>query len=185
MPRHKIVYKYSCKIYSVNSRDAKNIDLPENMSGDEFAKIIERQNLIDVTKISLVRTKCVYDLRAKTHNNFVGKNTVLNIYVDDTVRTERDIRNMLERKYKSNIYGVPNTNTNLPFVLTRVIPQTKYGVVYGTDCEKSWTENHATVEKPNPKRDVIINRSGKQIWPRNTDALPRVVQEFFIKRQKD
>lgn len=184
MPRHKITYKYSCKIYSIKSDDVKNIDLPENMSADEFAQIIARQNLIDVTKISLVRTKCVYDLRAKTHNNFVGKNTVLNIYVDDTVRTERDIRNMLERKYKY-IYGVPNTNTNLPFVLTRVIPQTRYGAVYGTNREELWTENHATVEKPNPKRDVIINRSGKQIWPHNTGALPRVVQEFFIKRQKD
>lgn len=184
MPRHKITYKYSCKIYSIKSDDAKNIDLPENVSADEFAQIIARQNLIDVTKISLVRTKCVYDLRAKTQHDFVGKNKVLNIYVDDSVKSGRDIRNMLERQYKY-VYGSPGMNTNLPRILTGVVNRTRYGVVYGTNREEKWQETYATIVSPNPKCDVIINRSGKQIWPRNTGALPRVVQEFFIKRQKD
>lgn len=184
MPRHKITYKYSCKIYSIKSRDAKNIELPENVSADEFAQIIARQNLYDVTKISLVRTKCVYDLRAKTQHDFVGKNKVLNIYVDDSVKTDRDIRNILQRNYR-DVYGVPTTNTNLTKVLTQVITRTKYGVVFGTNKEETWQENQATVVSPNPKRDIIMNRALKQIWPRNTGALPRVVQEFFIKRQKD
>lgn len=182
--RHQITYKYSCKLHFVDSREVKNIDLPENVSADEFAQIISKQNLYDVTYISLMRTKCVYDLRAKTNHNFVGKNKQLDIYVDDSVKTDRDIRNMLGRKH-NYVYGIPITNTNLPHVLTRVVTYTKHGVVYGTSREESWQESHVTVISPNPKHDIIMNRSLKQIWPRNTGALPQVVQEFFIKRQKD
>ena len=192
--RHREENYYSVRVIGENNRDlfivpwhgnieslARDVNEITNNKWTRI-KVLKYTQYVDLYKKS--GSPIVCQRRAKTHHDFVGKNKVLNIYVDDSVKSGRDIRNMLERQYKY-VYGSPGMNTNLPRILTGVVNRTRYGVVYGTNHEEKWQETYATVVSPNPKCDVIINRSGKQIWPRNTGALPRVVQEFFIKRQKD
>lgn len=189
MPRHKIVYSYSCKI-CYTDKDAVKIDLPEDVDTDKFAEILSKQDLTKVGIIRIMRTKSVYDLRTTKFkpNNVIYNNTkTFSMYVDDKIKTASDIKNFLMREYNTGCGFVvqPGQENVSPVVITSMITLKRCGVMANNpNIEQHWQEHRVNVAKPNPKQDVIIDRNLKQIWPRATNNMPMQLKNFFVQKQK-
>ena len=189
--RHKTVYHYSCKIcYTDGRKEPTKIDLPDGVDADKFAEILLKQNLSDVGVIHVMRTKSVYDLgmkKTKTNNIIYNKTNTLDMYVDDRVKTAADIKSFLVRKFNSvcgfNI--TPGQENISPVIITSMLTLNRCGIMANNpNVEQHWQEHRVNVATPQPKRDVIVNRNLKQIWPHAADNLPVRLRAFFIQNQK-
>jgi len=183
-PRHQIVYKYKYTLYPNNGADVLTADLPDDVTPEKFMNILSKQNLSTIGKISVLKTKHVFDLRSKKLRNnkiIYQKTKTLNIYVDDYIRTGREVKNKLIRQYEYiSVFPVnPEIENLAPFVLTEIKKINRNAVIFGTDREYSWHEYNAKVEHPDSCRDIIINQRLQQIWPRATQKLPQQVYSFF------
>lgn len=188
MSRHRIVYSYACKICYIDKEPVK-IDLPDGVDTDKFAEILSNYDLTDVGVIRVMKTKTVYDLHTTKFNpnNTIYNNTkVLNMYVDEKIKTSSDVKDLLLKKYNTGCGFVvkPGQENISPAVITSMKISHRWGVMaHNPNIEQHWTEYYVNIARPNPKRDVIINRNLKQIWPRQTNGLPVQLKSFLVHKK--
>ncbi|MBR1380449.1 MAG: hypothetical protein IJ560_02570 [Alphaproteobacteria bacterium] len=194
--RHKINYDYSYKLYSNNYDCSENafVKLPTGVTLEQFIETLTRQNLTDVYKVCVLRTKTIVDMRTTKSPVVYSDQKKIDLFIDDAVHSGLDVQRNAAQRYKEFVHMVPAlTRSDISPVVTTSSSIMRHNAVcgggyirtgrdaveYRAPREESWNERVIFVRALNSMYDLLVNKQIQQIWPKRTDAIPLRLKQFF------